>query len=75
MAADRPGRVQMQFLNNHDSCCFSGVDVLANVDYTDKTIAQAASYGGTWSRYITVNWSHSYDVDVQTNIVNLFNSN
>ena len=74
MAADRPGRVQTQFLNSNDGCCFAGVDALANVDYTVSTIAQAASYGGTWSRYITVNWLHSYDIDIQTNIINLFNS-
>ena len=74
MAADRPGRVQTQFLNSNDGCCFSGVDALANIDYTVNTIARASSYGGTWSRYITINWNHSFDIDVQTNIVNLFNA-
>jgi len=74
MAADRPGRVQRQYLNSNDECCFSGVSALANVDYTTNTTTQAASYGGVWSRYITQNYNHSFSKDMQTNLINLFNT-
>jgi hypothetical protein len=68
------GRTQVQFLNSSDGV-FSGnwISLFPN-DYAIPTAFQASCVGGNWSRYITVNWLHSYDIDIQTNIVNLFNS-
>ena len=68
------GRTQVQVLSSADGV-FSGnwISLFPN-DYAIPTAFQASCVGGNWSRYITPSIYHSFDVDEQTNIVNLFNS-